>query len=71
MVFRKILILYENPPNGSRVVPCGQIGTQTNGRTVMTKLLVFRSIAKAPINDLTCIIQSCSVYIYLICVLEL
>jgi hypothetical protein len=60
-IFVIILIFYEIPPSRSLVVPYGQIGTQTDRRTVITRLLVFRSIAKAPRNDLTCIIQSCSV----------
>jgi len=44
--FRKIHIkLNENPPDGSRFVPC----RETDGRTNMTKLIVaFRNFAIGP-----------------------
>jgi hypothetical protein len=39
------MVIYENPPSGSRVVPCGQ----TDGWTDMTKLIVaFRNFENAP-----------------------
>jgi hypothetical protein len=41
--------LYENSPNGSRIVPCGQIDRQTDGQTDITKLAVaLRNFANAP-----------------------
>ena len=42
---------HENPPSGSRGVPCGQTGRWTERRTDMTKpIVVFRNFANAPIE---------------------
>jgi len=39
----------KNPSSGSRVVPCGRTGRQTDRQTDMMKLIVaFRNFAKAP-----------------------
>ena len=35
-VFRKIVKFYENQASGNRVVPCGRIGTQTDGNDEAT-----------------------------------
>jgi hypothetical protein len=40
---------YENPPSGSRFVPCGQTDGRTNGQKEVAKLIVaFRNFANVP-----------------------
>ena len=45
---------YGNSPIVSRVVPCGQVGGQTNGHDKL--LVVFRNFAKAPNRECVIII---------------
>ena len=43
---------HENPPSGSRVVPCGRTDRQTD----MTKLIVtFRNYTNAPKKEMVCV----------------
>ena len=44
-------MIHENPSNGNRALPCGQTDGQTDGRSVMTKLIIaFRNFENAPKN---------------------
>ena len=48
---------YENPPSGSRIVPCGR----TDGQTDMKKLIVtFRNFAISPGKSI--IVAYCTLY---------
>jgi len=52
-IFEKYINIkfHENPPSGSRAVPCGQKNRRTDGRTDRhkTKLIVaFRNFVNAP-----------------------
>jgi hypothetical protein len=45
------ITLYENPPTGSQVVPCGHTHTHTHTQKGHDEALVaFRSFTKAPKN---------------------